>query len=385
MGYLGQKYDKGLVIQRSPEGSAFQEEVNVVADGDTEVTPKVGGGLKKVNITGGGGSEVIANPELEGDEDALTGLEVDGVKYKVPEGGNDNFTNPPMGNNDTNTLNRNIVVNDSANTPWNFFNALLNALPENAAKILKEGFYESADSGQPYTIELDLSGLFSKYQCSFVSFDEEYKATAVYTLNQNYETNVAFSVMGEDTEDPTYGMLYMKHNNFTIEIHCHMLTDTEDPTIIFDNIESAKYYNQALDLDKTIVRLWNTSTELWQNDIFACDSNNDKYLLITFYGPEAMNSDISLQQIYDKLKEYQGGYEGQSLDLNEHSFYTNFRYNANDVSGEILMFIKAENDETYGGHWLRPAVAPDSTGQWGINIDEEAENFDIHVMSKQIS
>lgn len=38
----------------------------------------------KYTVSGGsGGSEVVANPELEGDEDSLTGLEVDGTKYKV--------------------------------------------------------------------------------------------------------------------------------------------------------------------------------------------------------------------------------------------------------------------------------------------------------------
>lgn len=36
---------------------------------------------------GGGGSSVIANPTLIGDEDALTALEVDGTKYKVSGGG----------------------------------------------------------------------------------------------------------------------------------------------------------------------------------------------------------------------------------------------------------------------------------------------------------
>ena len=39
----------------------------------------------------GGGTEVIANPEMEGDEDNLEGLEVAGVKYKVPEGGSGNI------------------------------------------------------------------------------------------------------------------------------------------------------------------------------------------------------------------------------------------------------------------------------------------------------
>lgn len=36
---------------------------------------------------GGGGSEVVANPPLEGDEENLTALEVDGEVYKVPTGG----------------------------------------------------------------------------------------------------------------------------------------------------------------------------------------------------------------------------------------------------------------------------------------------------------
>lgn len=34
-----------------------------------------------------GGSTVVANPPLIGDEPDLTGLEVDGAKYKVPQGG----------------------------------------------------------------------------------------------------------------------------------------------------------------------------------------------------------------------------------------------------------------------------------------------------------
>ena len=34
---------------------------------------------------GGGGTKVVANPTLEGTEPDLTGLEVDGQKFKVPE------------------------------------------------------------------------------------------------------------------------------------------------------------------------------------------------------------------------------------------------------------------------------------------------------------
>ena len=48
--------------------------------------------IKKINVNGtlydvAGGGGVVANPELEGDEPVLTGLEVDGTKYKVSQGG----------------------------------------------------------------------------------------------------------------------------------------------------------------------------------------------------------------------------------------------------------------------------------------------------------
>ena len=47
--------------------------------------------ITKVRINGVekniGGSTVVANPTLVGDEPDLTGLEVEGTKYKVPEGG----------------------------------------------------------------------------------------------------------------------------------------------------------------------------------------------------------------------------------------------------------------------------------------------------------
>lgn len=49
----------------------------------------VGQGANPEDVTNwpeeAGGTTVVANPELSGDEDDLTGLEVDGVKYKIPE------------------------------------------------------------------------------------------------------------------------------------------------------------------------------------------------------------------------------------------------------------------------------------------------------------
>ena len=69
---------------------------DVKLNGDSVVEDKVASiNLKTVNsesIIGSGditipsGSEVVANPTLEGDEGSLTGLEVDGTKYKMPKG-----------------------------------------------------------------------------------------------------------------------------------------------------------------------------------------------------------------------------------------------------------------------------------------------------------
>ena len=57
MGYLGQEYKQGLVIQRSDKGSAFQEIVTATIEGEVEINAKLPGGIKKLNLTGGGGGQ----------------------------------------------------------------------------------------------------------------------------------------------------------------------------------------------------------------------------------------------------------------------------------------------------------------------------------------
>lgn len=42
--------------------------------------------LNEIAEQGGGGTEVVANPTLEGGEDDLTSIEIDGTKYAIPEG-----------------------------------------------------------------------------------------------------------------------------------------------------------------------------------------------------------------------------------------------------------------------------------------------------------
>lgn len=67
------------------------EATTVVANPTLEGTEPDLTGLEvdgtKYAVPQGGGSTVVANPELSGDEPDLTGLEVEGNKYKVPQGG----------------------------------------------------------------------------------------------------------------------------------------------------------------------------------------------------------------------------------------------------------------------------------------------------------
>ena len=59
--------------------------VHLTFDKEKDINAEKIGQLDQI-IEGGGGSTVVVNPELEGDEEEVEGLEVDGVKYKVPEG-----------------------------------------------------------------------------------------------------------------------------------------------------------------------------------------------------------------------------------------------------------------------------------------------------------
>lgn len=71
--YTGEQVDKAVKIANNNEQVADKV---LATDGD--------GGIKYV--TPDSGTEVAANPTLTGTETDLTGLEVDGVKYKIPSG-----------------------------------------------------------------------------------------------------------------------------------------------------------------------------------------------------------------------------------------------------------------------------------------------------------
>ena len=72
-------------------GEQIQADLNLLdSNSATEgqvLTANGTGGASWQNASGGGGTEVVANPVLAGTETDLTGLEVAGTKYKIPTGG----------------------------------------------------------------------------------------------------------------------------------------------------------------------------------------------------------------------------------------------------------------------------------------------------------
>lgn len=71
-------------------GEQIQADLNLLdsnsATSGQVLTANGTGGASWQNASGGG-TEVVANPSLSGTESELTGLEVAGTKYKVPQGG----------------------------------------------------------------------------------------------------------------------------------------------------------------------------------------------------------------------------------------------------------------------------------------------------------
>ena len=84
-----------------------------------------------------GGSTVVANPPLVGDEPDLTGLEVDGAKYKVPQGGGSLYTY--------------YVKTENSEGLYTFTfqcdNPELDSYNKLAQYLLSKGYYEHTDEG----------------------------------------------------------------------------------------------------------------------------------------------------------------------------------------------------------------------------------------------
>ena len=78
----GQKYEHGIVIQRSSEGSAFQEIVTAQISEEGTVDATLPGGMKKVNVA----TSIEAGAPVVVTELPTAGEDYEGLVYKV---GND--------------------------------------------------------------------------------------------------------------------------------------------------------------------------------------------------------------------------------------------------------------------------------------------------------
>lgn len=129
----------------------------------------------------GGGTTVVANPELSGDEPDLTGLEVDGAKYAVPQGGG--TTNLYLHSIlifKTNGCNINFSFINSTSTQYNenglfslFRGSLIpcsgividngskNVLNCEFSQLFKINIYYFATNGKTVTTPYQLSGTYS--------------------------------------------------------------------------------------------------------------------------------------------------------------------------------------------------------------------------------
>ena len=105
----------------------------------------------------GGSSTVVPNPTLVGDEPNLTGLEVDGAKYKVPQGGgNKLFTVQIRGR-----------INDSDNYPISLTTQVetneLTNFDDLQTYLEKKGYIFYFSSGEGVGFILQATGICSNY------------------------------------------------------------------------------------------------------------------------------------------------------------------------------------------------------------------------------
>ena len=98
----------------------------------------------------GSGSEVIANPTLTGAETALTGLQVDGTKYAVPQGGGKLYMHHIYGN-----QNESFTVYTTDSTPFTTL-TITNFLKKCSPLNITGSYYPMNDKKN--------TDLFEKYQ-----------------------------------------------------------------------------------------------------------------------------------------------------------------------------------------------------------------------------
>ena len=255
--------------------------------------------IENWNEGGGGGTEVIANPELEGDEDALTGLEVDGTKYKVPEQVNSDWNansgpeqilnkpdiqtivpNQTFNGNDIELrglkidrvsykipfgINDNLIFNTTAlrkniiqyfqerNPGWTVFEESTFRLTERVRDLSIDSGYISSSSGDFYYL---LGDIVLKNESGSVSFEEDlsdiklfdlYMTASEYGPGAEIHLNTGFHVFSGEVED--------------VEISTSAAFEALDFTeyeFSIDNIISLLFAN---DTDSVIAIAWKSNEE----------------------------------------------------------------------------------------------------------------------------
>ena len=138
-------------------------------------------------------TDVVVNPTLVGDEPDLTGLEVDGAKYKVPQGGGGTqlYQHTITLITGSQTIKKSYasltIINSSASqfTISGVFNYFKD-------KGFKETTQEHPDAYYPATGVLNINNSYAIYGI-FVYIDETYGEEYLYVvhLDSNYPNNFA--------------------------------------------------------------------------------------------------------------------------------------------------------------------------------------------------
>ena len=134
----------------------------------------------------GGGTNVVANPTLDGTETALTGLQVGETKYKVPQGGSET----------TNLYLHSIIIykTNGCNINFSFINSTSTKYNENGLFSLFMGSHIPCsgiviDNGSKNVLNCEFSQLFK--------INIYYFATVGSTTTSPYQLSGKYSI--EDT------------------------------------------------------------------------------------------------------------------------------------------------------------------------------------------
>lgn len=138
-----------------------------------------------------GGTEVVANPELVGDEAALTGLEVAGTKYKV--GGNTKYI---LTGDVTWMSGESVTITDETNLAT--LNAYKSEVADGAYPIIGFTLPGSATVYTPFQATIDYEETIYGAEGDYVSFMGVGFVNVVGMENTFIKVVIIYGVSGED-------------------------------------------------------------------------------------------------------------------------------------------------------------------------------------------